>query len=295
MISFQHILFPVDFSPQSRAAAPFVKAMAERFQSEIMLLHVVEVPPSWYGTPEAGAYDALIDVSSMIEDRREALRSYLADELSGIPVHRCVQSGDPALHIAQYARQKRVDLIMMPTHGYGPFRGLLLGSVTAKVLHDAECPVWTTAHATEIATSAGKPWRQLICAVDDELRDVPLVRSAAELAAGQGAELRLVHAVTGFEEEPGLVGDPLCDFLFGVARERMEKLQHEAGTKLELCLAAGAPGKVVRDFATKHSAELVLVGRGKIQKHFGRLRSNAYAIVRDAPCPVLSQFPPSLC
>src|SRR5579864_4521762 len=203
MISFQRILFPVDFSPQSSVAAPFVKTMALRFQSDVTLLHVVEVPPYWYGTPEAGAYDAVIDISSMLEDRRSTLQSYLTDELEDISVQRCVQSGDPALHITQYARQKKVGLIMMSTHGYGPFRSLLLGSVTAKVLHDAECPVWTTEHATEIATHAASPRRQVICAVGDDSRDVPLVRWAAELAAGQGAELRLVHAVTGFEEEPG--------------------------------------------------------------------------------------------
>jgi nucleotide-binding universal stress UspA family protein len=290
MSLFERILFPVDFSLQSSAAAPFVKAMADRFRSEVILLHVVEVPQAWYGTPEAGAYDALIDISSMLEDRREALGAYFANgEAGGLSIQRCVQSGDAAAHITQYARQKRVGLIMMPTHGYGPFRSLLLGSVTAKVLHDTECPVWTTAHASEIATDAAKPWHQVICAVDDDSRDVALVRWAAELASSQGAELRLVHAVTGFEEEPSESGnDPLREFLFGVARERIEKMQAEAGTKLEVCLASGVPGKVVRDFATQHAADLVLVGRGKIQKHFGRLRSNAYAIVRDAPCPVIS-------
>ena len=36
---------------------------------------------------------------------------------------------------------------MMPTHGYGKFRSLLLGSVTAKALHDAKCAVWTAAHS----------------------------------------------------------------------------------------------------------------------------------------------------
>ena len=287
MSSFQRILVPVDFSEKGRAAAPFVKAMATRFHSEVYLLHVVEVPPAWYGTPEAGAFDALIDISSMLEDRREALKKFLSDELTGISVQRCVQSGDAALRIVQYARQKKVDLIMMPTHGYGPFRGLLLGSTTAKVLHDAECPVWTTAHAVDIATNAERPWRQMICAVDDDPRDVPLVRWAAHLACEQGAELRLIHAVSGFEEEPG-DGDPLRDFLFGVARERVDKLQAEAGTNLELCIAAGGPGKVVREMALARDADLILVGRGKIQKHFGRLRSNAYAIVRDAPCPVIS-------
>ena len=34
----------------------------------------------------------------------------------------------------------------MPTHGFGPLRRFLLGSVAAKVLHDAQCPVWTSVH-----------------------------------------------------------------------------------------------------------------------------------------------------
>src|SRR5438477_7742820 len=101
MSSFQRILFPVDFSKQCATAAPYVKAMASSFDSEVILLHVVEIPPSWYGTPEAGAYDALIDISNMLQDRRTVLRNYLADELSDISLQRCVQSGDPALHITQ--------------------------------------------------------------------------------------------------------------------------------------------------------------------------------------------------
>ena len=287
MSSFQHILVPVDFSEQSRAVAPFVKAMANRFHSEISLLHVVEVPPAWYG-PEAGALDDL-DIFSMLEDRREALRTFLANELADVQVQRCVQSGDPAFHITQYARQKKIDLIMMPTHGYGPFRRLLLGSVTAKVLHDAECPVWTTAHAVKIAQAADRPWRRIICAVDDEDRDISLIRRACQLVEEQGAELRLVHAITGFEEGPSdETADPLREFLFGVAQERIDKLQAVAGTKIELIIEAGSPGMVVRKVAERLDADLVLVGRGKIQQHFGRLRSHAYAIVRDAPCPVIS-------
>src|SRR5207245_2957797 len=57
-----------------------------------------------------------------------------------------VSLGDPAAEITHYAEKNQVDLIMMPTHGYGRFRNMLLGSVTAKVLHDAHCPIWTAAH-----------------------------------------------------------------------------------------------------------------------------------------------------
>src|SRR5580704_10039160 len=82
------------------------------------------------------------------------------------------QSGEPALHITEYARQKKAGLIMMATHGYGPLRSPLLGSITAKALHDAACPVWTTAHAGETAINAARPWRLMICVVDDDARDV---------------------------------------------------------------------------------------------------------------------------
>jgi len=58
--------------------------------------------------------------------------------------------------------------------------------------------------------------------------------------------------------------------------------------QVELCIASGVPGKVVRDLAVQHATDLLLVGRGKIQQHFGRLPSNAYAIARDAPCRVIS-------
>ena len=273
---------------QNRAAASFVKAMATRFHSEVCLLHVVEVPAAWYGTPEAGAFDSLLDVSSMLEDRRLALESFLADELAGLSVQRCVQAGDPALRITQYASQRKMDLIMMPTHGYGPFRSLLLGSVTAKVLHDSEFPVWTTAHAADMAGKGDRPWKRILCAVDDDDRDLPLLRWAGELASEQGTELRLVHAVTGFEESPNGSEDPLREFLFGVARERIEKMQAQAGTKAAVSIGADGPGRVVRKIAQEWDADLVLVGRGKIQKHFGRLRSNAYSIVRDVPCPAIS-------
>ena len=57
--------------------------------------------------------------------------------------------GDASEVITKYAAEHGTDLIMMPTHGYGVFRGLLLGSVTAKVLHDAVCPVWTAVHVEE--------------------------------------------------------------------------------------------------------------------------------------------------
>jgi len=44
----------------------------------------------------------------------------------------------------------------------------------------------------------------------------------------------------------------------------------------------------VRAAAEHHDADLVLIGRNTLQARLGQLRTNAYAILRNAPCPVLS-------
>jgi hypothetical protein len=83
--------------------------------------------------------------------------------------------GNAALDIVDHAKSERIDLIMMPTHGYGPFRALLLGSVTAKVLHDAECPVWTMIHTDKKVADPADRWRRSLCAVDITDEDVGTV------------------------------------------------------------------------------------------------------------------------
>ena len=101
--------------------------------------------------------------------------------------------------ITSFSHKNQVDLIVMPTHGYGKFRILLLGSVAAKVLHDAHCAVWTAAHTEDPLQATHIDCRSMICAVDLDHEYVGLIRFAADLAKEYAADLRLVHAVTATE------------------------------------------------------------------------------------------------
>jgi nucleotide-binding universal stress UspA family protein len=65
-------------------------------------------------------------------------------------------------------------------------------------------------------------------------------------------------------------------------------MQKEAGTNFEVLIEAGNIPETVRRVAENQRADLVLIGRGALPHFAGRLRSHAYAIVRDMPCPVLS-------
>lgn len=287
MITFKRILFPVDFSERCVATVPSVQAMVKRFGSELTVLHVVDLAPAvGIAPPEAAAWATLIGADSLRESGKIALERFVAREFPGVDLKADSAEGDPATVIAEYARDNGADLIMMPTTGRGPFRRFLLGSVTAKVLHDTAVPVWTGVHSEEIAAHPPDRWKHALCALGDDARDFPTLRWAAEFAKEQKLDIRLVHAVVGAD---GCEDNPsLSEFLFSVARERIDKLQAEAGTDFELCLHGGKVGPVVRQTAMGDSADIVLIGRGLIQLPLGRLRSGAYSIIREAPCPVIS-------
>jgi nucleotide-binding universal stress UspA family protein len=288
MIRFTRILFPADLSSQSREAAPFVAAMVSRFQSELFILHVLEPLLSYYPLSAAAMPTAVMQAEEARKTRQSEFASFISNLFRGVSVQPCVLEGDAADRIATCAQDNKVDLIMMPTHGYGRLRRLLLGSVTAKVLHDAACPVWTGVHTDEMWSQTGARWNRFLCAVSDDPRDTPLLKWAAQFASEQHAELQVIHAVHATPPNPG--GEPywLPDFLMGLANENLAKLQAGAGTKFDIKLGLGPVDHVVRQAALEHRADLILIGRGAIQTGMGRLRSSVYSVIREAPCPVIS-------
>ena len=270
MIAFKRILYPVDLSAHSREVAPSVAAMAKRFGSEVVLLHVTG------GTTPEPKFD-----------------QFAADEFSGVSVVRELLEGDPARQIVSYADEHKVDLIMMATHGHGPFRALLLGSVTSKVLHDTRCLVWTAVHAEELTAHLPDQWKRVLCAADTEVETEEhgesVLKWAWEFAQQQGLDIQLVHAVAGADGMWTEESDPsMYDFLFHAARVRIAKLQALAGTNLEIRLIGGSVGSAVHQAAVDYNADLIVIGRGAIQNPLGRLKNSASAIIRVAPCPVIS-------
>ena len=257
--------------------------MAGSYNARLTLMHVVQLPTETYGVH--AAWPALFDLTAMQADAQERLNTFLESPSPDLKIGMIAEQGDPAIHITSYSEQNDVDLIMMSTHGYGKFRNLLLGSVTAKVLHDAKCPVWTSAHTEDPDLIHHLRCKNILCAVDLSAHSGALIRYGAELADRFKAELRLVHAVSEADSYPE---QGFGRFLREAAHEELAKLQPQAGTNFEAYIEAGGISDVVRAQALHHDADLVVIGRGSIHELFGRLRTNAYAIIRNSPCPVLS-------
>ena len=288
MLSFDTILFPVDFSDRCRGAAHYVEAMAGRFKSKLILLHVLETTIGQPGDLDFGGLATSLQWEDRTERTRELLNGFLADELAYLDVERVLENGDPARVIIRLAHERQVRLIAMPTHGYGGFRRFILGSVTAKVLHDADCPVLTGVHMEEAPPLEKIAIRTVLCAIDFGPRTHDIVSAGVQLSEEYGAELVLAHAVPSSDNVPERIIDcELRRHLIAQAREELLALASAANVKATLAVEGGEVARVIDDAAKRHKADILVIGRGN-HSGFGRLRTHSYAIVRESPCPVLS-------
>jgi nucleotide-binding universal stress UspA family protein len=144
MIQLQRILVPTDFSDCSTIALRYGAALAERFGSEVHIVHVVQdlvalAPEPGLSFPPPGEY--LQELQSSAERSLERLPGE-GVALAG-PVTRRVLQGPPFVELIRYAREQDIDLIVMGTHGRSGLAHVLLGSVAERVVRKAPCPVLT--------------------------------------------------------------------------------------------------------------------------------------------------------
>ena len=288
-MNITEIVFPVDFSARSIDACPYVAALTRRLKAKLTLLHVIESLP-----PGSSPLDRLYTGDDVeLEQRKEAadraLRAFQQQFIPHLASDLCVLVGDPAQCIVVYADKTEGRMIIIPTRGYGPFRRMLLGSVTAKVLHDSKCPVLTAPHLeSAVHTTEFFKLQQIMAAVSLDWETDHVLKRSAEIAGQLGAILTAFHAVTPVEEgllpliEPG--GPHLS---IQSIRNAMQDAVYRTGVLARVCVSVGEVSREVARGARAFNADLVVIGRGGAPELPGRLGSHGYAIVRLAPCPVL--------
>lgn len=144
MIQIPSILVPIDFSEYGNQALRYGCALAEKFGSQVHLLHVVD------------DYYPFIPEASVFTDRRDeylgGLRAGAERELAKLPqagwcpaerVTRVVSVGTPFVEIVRYAKEHNIGLIVIGSHGRGGLAHVLMGSVAERVVRKAPCPVLT--------------------------------------------------------------------------------------------------------------------------------------------------------
>jgi nucleotide-binding universal stress UspA family protein len=293
MLELKTIVVPVDFSKRSLAAAEHGVALAKRFRSQLVFVHVVPVSPYDYAAYESGFYTGAAWPSD--EQIQQRLAKELDALVSGVSppvsIEKVILKGDPPTKIENLARERDASLIIIPTHGYGPFRRFVLGSVAAKVLHDTSCPIMTGAHVPEIPFNSAHPYRRVACAVDLREHSETVLRWASDFATAYDAELSLIHAAPLLDAEPAegqFFTDHLRNLLLSAKKEEMQELVNKVGCKASLLVESDEVDRYVPSAAEEAGADVLVIGRSPLQGILGRLRTHAYALVRESPCPVVS-------
>ena len=126
---------PIDFSDLSYAALDRAIEIAGS-NGDIQVIHVL----TELSTMEPGNLYGTVTDEERIKAAEEFLEKKLADKKSAhLSVHAVV--GDAGREIAAFAERESADLIVIPSHGYGFFKHMFLGSVAERVIRLAHCPV----------------------------------------------------------------------------------------------------------------------------------------------------------
>jgi nucleotide-binding universal stress UspA family protein len=282
------VLVPVDFSERSKGAVRYASALQGFFGGHVTLLHVLPPPQYDFGALEVAGTILEEQLRVREEQVHKDLAGFLVEELDPGLTDRIVVDGDPATVIVAQAHEMNAGLIVMPTHGYGPFRRFILGSVTAKVLHDADCPVCTGVHM-EAHSIAEVHWRRVTAAIDLGAQSERTLMWAARFAKDAGAQLSVVHAIPQFEGQTGEYFDPdWRRHIEQAVREEVGKLLERLQLEVPLHVESGEAARTVCDVSASLESDLLVIGRGSAAGVFGRLRANAYSIIRQSQCPVVS-------
>src|SRR6266481_4929390 len=266
----QKILFPVDFSPSCASMAVYVKRAAAIFGAEVTLVHVCDLSSHNGFELFARTPDAIAEEHWNLA--RSKLALFLNSQFASTKSPTVLLAGHPAA------------LIMVATHA-GQFRQMLLGSTTAKVLSDTDCPVLTMQHAATIAPRSLEH-RTWICAVELSSDSERLLLYAREASSAAGAKLLVVHAIqTG---EAGSNVEKASREKLRAVQRRIVDLLRTVGSDAAVSIAFGPVKQVLLDAVRKSSADVLVLGRSIHSGALGRMRDLTYSLIRDSPCPVVS-------
>lgn len=144
MEKLKKILAPTDLSDLSLAGIRYALEMATSEGAEVIVYHVVEYEEA--NLRDEGFYAESIG-PWLLRERKRLLAKFLIenspDLIEEVAVYLEVEIGVPHERIVEKATKRGVDLIVMSTHGRTGLLHLLAGSVTERVVRNANCPVWS--------------------------------------------------------------------------------------------------------------------------------------------------------
>jgi nucleotide-binding universal stress UspA family protein len=140
IMKLSKIIAPTDLSNLSQSALRYAMQLALEQGAEVIVYNVISEDGEWFDKN-----DELNPVKALVPQQRQRLAEFVkescAEFLDQLKVKEVVEVGVPYRDIVRKAADENADLIVMSTHGRTGLEQVMLGSVTAKVVARATCPV----------------------------------------------------------------------------------------------------------------------------------------------------------
>lgn len=259
MPNVRTVLLPTDFSRTARSALRVAARMAYRLDAHLTVVHIVR------GRSENDRIEPrmplVADVDALMHDSvRNALDYLPADAADRLAVqYRVVPSISAADGILRMAEEADADAIVMGTHGRRGVRRFILGSVAARVLHEAMCDVLVVPRLADARLNG-----RLLVPVDLFGRSPDVLKGAVRLAERLQTGVDLLYVL----DTSKLLGPTLEPFmpekmvsLQDVARARLRELtQHLDGEPdIRPHVVEGHPAREIVEFADVQESSLVVM------------------------------------
>ena len=298
MIKLKKILFPTDFSRCADQALTHAVYLAEKFQAELHLLHVVTLfkdQPEVLISKEFGETEAAI---RKLEEKAEKEMEQVAnthgtEDMKITKSQLRAVSAAPA--ILNYASENDIELIVLGTHGRRGIEHLLLGSVAEEVVRMAYCPVFTV-RESKIGKEIEKI-ENILVPVDFSDHSKKAISYAKEIASAYNAQLQLLHIIEEtLHPAYSLSGKSSVFDLYPNIKEESRKqiedmLRKSKGPEVssEIFIKGGHAANDIIEFAKNNSSDLIVIATHGLSgiEHL-LLGSVTEKVVRMAPCPVFT-------
>lgn len=279
-----NILFATDFSEASRNALPFATALARRYESTVFIANVLEeipVPsvPMDYLPPEI--------------EREQATAAKRIDEflkndcLRDLKTEVVIEPGFIWPVLAKTVLDRKIDLMVLGTHGRGAIRRILLGSVAEEICRHAPCPVITVGpHVRPIADDFDRV-DKILFATDFSEGSTHALYYALAFVEEHDARLILLHVV----HPPALPLD-VTDQMIAESEKKLRGLIRPEAVPAKrpmFVTLVGNPVDQILALADREKVNLIVMGMHKA----GAFASHwpfevAAEVLARAQCPVLS-------
>jgi nucleotide-binding universal stress UspA family protein len=141
MVKVNKVLFPCDLTENSSKILPYVLSIAEKYDSQIYLLHVVQDLQKW-GNVFIPHSSTEVYQKEAMQGAEKAMNRVCEEQLKSCPnFKRMLVSGDPVSKILETIVSEGIDLLVMGTHGRKGLEHAIFGSVAENVMEKSPVPV----------------------------------------------------------------------------------------------------------------------------------------------------------